>query len=275
MDFQKLTIKSQEAVAAAQDIARRRGNPELTPDHLLLALLDQELFTDWQQLRAEAERSVDALPSVQGGAQQPNASAAFARVLDGRRGARPAGRRLHLHRAPVPRARTGAARRDPQVDQGDPRQPARDVAGSGRHLPGALQVRPRPHRVRGGGEARPGDRARRGDPPRDPDPLPAHEEQPRPDWRARRRQDGDRRGTRAADRRRRRPGGLQGPQGVGARHRRAARRREVPRRVRGAPEGGARRDQGRATAASSSSSTSCTRSSARAPPKAPSTPPTC
>jgi len=82
MDFQKLTIKSQEAVAAAQDIARRRGNPEITPDHLLLALLDQDLFADWQQLRPEAERRVDALPSVQGGSQQPNASAAFARALD-------------------------------------------------------------------------------------------------------------------------------------------------------------------------------------------------
>ena len=82
MDFQKLTLKSQEAVTAAQDIARRRGNPEITPDHLLLALLDQELFADWQQLRPDAERRVDALPSVQGGSQQPNASASFARVLD-------------------------------------------------------------------------------------------------------------------------------------------------------------------------------------------------
>src|SRR2546425_7807317 len=82
MDFNKLTIKSQQAIAAAQDDARRRGNPELTPDHLLLALLDQELFADWQGLRADAERKVSALPSVQGGQQQPNASAAFSRVLD-------------------------------------------------------------------------------------------------------------------------------------------------------------------------------------------------
>jgi ATP-dependent Clp protease ATP-binding subunit ClpB len=82
MDFNKLTIKSQEAVAAAQDDARRRGNPELTPGHLLLALLDQDLFADWRALRADAERKVDALPSVQGGQQQPNASAAFGRVLD-------------------------------------------------------------------------------------------------------------------------------------------------------------------------------------------------
>src|SRR5215471_2760987 len=41
MDFNKLTIKSQEAVAAAQELARRNGNPELYPEHLLLALLDR------------------------------------------------------------------------------------------------------------------------------------------------------------------------------------------------------------------------------------------
>src|ERR671937_287619 len=41
MDFNKLTIKSQEAVAAAQELARRNGNPELYPEHLLLALLQQ------------------------------------------------------------------------------------------------------------------------------------------------------------------------------------------------------------------------------------------
>ncbi|HZT17742.1 MAG TPA: AAA family ATPase [Gaiellaceae bacterium] len=82
MDFNKLTIRSQEAVAAAQELARRRGNPELTPDHLLLALLDQELFADWQGLRAEAEQKVEALPSVQGGAQQPRPSTSFSRALD-------------------------------------------------------------------------------------------------------------------------------------------------------------------------------------------------
>ena len=82
MDFTKLTTKSQEAIAAAQDAARRRGNPEITPDHLLLGLLEQELFTDWQGLRATAERRVAALPTVQGGQQQPAVSAAFSRTLD-------------------------------------------------------------------------------------------------------------------------------------------------------------------------------------------------
>ena len=60
-----------------------------------------------------------------------------------------------------------------------------------------------------------------------------------------------------------------------ARHRRAARRLQVPRRVRGAPEGRAEGDLRRRAARSSCSWTSCTRSSARAPPRAPSTPPTC
>src|ERR1700704_2501793 len=82
MDFNKLTIKGRETIAAAQDMARRRGNPEITPEHLLLALLDQELFTGWQALRAEAERRVEALPAVQGGQQQPNASGALSRLLD-------------------------------------------------------------------------------------------------------------------------------------------------------------------------------------------------
>jgi ATP-dependent Clp protease ATP-binding subunit ClpB len=86
MDFNKLTLKSQEAVAAAQELARRMGNPELYPEHLLLALLDQELpqqlVPDAGALRTEAEGSLRGKPSVQGMQQQPNVSAAFSRVLD-------------------------------------------------------------------------------------------------------------------------------------------------------------------------------------------------
>jgi ATP-dependent Clp protease ATP-binding subunit ClpB len=86
MDFNKLTIKSQEAVATAQELARRMGNPELYPEHLLLALLDQELpqqlVPDAAELRAQAEATLHAKPSVQGMQQQPNVSASFSRVLD-------------------------------------------------------------------------------------------------------------------------------------------------------------------------------------------------
>jgi ATP-dependent Clp protease ATP-binding subunit ClpB len=90
MDFEKLTIKSGEAVAGAQELARRAGNPELTPDHLTLALLDQELprtLVDRSggnpaALRAEAEARIGQQPAVSGGSAQPQASAAFRRVVD-------------------------------------------------------------------------------------------------------------------------------------------------------------------------------------------------
>jgi ATP-dependent Clp protease ATP-binding subunit ClpB len=86
MDFNKLTIKSQEAVAAAQELARRNGNPELYPEHLLLALLDQELprqlVSDADSLRAQAEATLSQKPRLQGAAQQPQAGASFSRVLD-------------------------------------------------------------------------------------------------------------------------------------------------------------------------------------------------
>jgi ATP-dependent Clp protease ATP-binding subunit ClpB len=86
MDFNKLTLKSQEAVAAAQELARRMGNPELYPEHLLLALLDQELpqqlVPDAAGLRAQAEAALRTKPSTQGAQQQPNVSAAVSRVLD-------------------------------------------------------------------------------------------------------------------------------------------------------------------------------------------------
>src|SRR5216110_1268224 len=86
MDFNKLTLKSQEAVAGAQELARRMGNPELYPEHLVLALLDQELprelAPDPDSLRAEAEAALRAKPSTQGAAQQPQVGAAFSRVLD-------------------------------------------------------------------------------------------------------------------------------------------------------------------------------------------------
>ena len=90
MDFNKLTIKSGEAVAGAQELARRMGNPELTPDHLTIALLDQELprtlvertGSSPDALRADAEPRLHQQPSVSGSNAQPRASAAFNRVLD-------------------------------------------------------------------------------------------------------------------------------------------------------------------------------------------------
>jgi ATP-dependent Clp protease ATP-binding subunit ClpB len=86
MDFAKLTIKSQEAVAAAQELARRAGNPELYPEHLLVALLDQELprelVPDADALRAQAEAQLAAKPRIEGAQQQPGVSAQLSKALD-------------------------------------------------------------------------------------------------------------------------------------------------------------------------------------------------
>jgi len=86
MDFDKLTIKSQEAVAGALERARRGGNPEVYPEHLLLALLDQELprqlVADAEALRAEAEDKLADRPRIEGAHQQPAVSSALSKVFD-------------------------------------------------------------------------------------------------------------------------------------------------------------------------------------------------
>jgi ATP-dependent Clp protease ATP-binding subunit ClpB len=90
MDFNRLTIKSGEAVAAAQELARRLGNPEVYPEHLCIALLDQELPRTLVEragepvdsLRAECEAKLAQKPAVQGSSQQPHASTDFAQMLD-------------------------------------------------------------------------------------------------------------------------------------------------------------------------------------------------
>ncbi|MGZ4481386.1 MAG: ATP-dependent chaperone ClpB [Gaiellales bacterium] len=92
MDFSKLTIKAQEAFASAQGTAISRGNPELTPDHLLLALLDQEggvaarilekAGTNPAELRAAVDARLGALPRMEGANAQPSASYATRQVLE-------------------------------------------------------------------------------------------------------------------------------------------------------------------------------------------------
>src|ERR1041385_6766594 len=88
MDFNKLTVKSQEAVAAAQELARRNGNPQIEKEHLLVALLDQELPQTLlgeraAATRARAEAAPAGKPKVSGaGTLQPQAHASFQRVVD-------------------------------------------------------------------------------------------------------------------------------------------------------------------------------------------------
>ena len=217
MDFNKLTIKSQEAVAAAQELARRRGNPEIYPEHLLLALLDQELFADWQHLRAEAEQKVAVAPERERRAAAaadlvrvprrcstaPTGSARSSRTTSSR--ASTCSSRSSRRRARRSSQWIKTVRGGQRVTSQDPEGSYQALAKFGRDLTEAAEA----------GQARPGDRPRRGDPPRDPDPLAPHEEQPGADRRAGRRQDRDRRGARAADRRRRRARGPEGPPRLG------------------------------------------------------------
>ena len=116
MDFNKLTIKAQEAVAAAQELARRNGNPELYPEHLLLALLDQELprelVPDADALRAQAEATLAQKPRIEGSQQQPQVSARSSRRCSTARfdEAKKLRGRLRRGAAPAARARRRPAR---------------------------------------------------------------------------------------------------------------------------------------------------------------------
>ncbi|MBI5087483.1 MAG: AAA family ATPase [Actinobacteria bacterium] len=77
IDPKKWTIKTQEAVAAAIDQARSLSNPELTPDHLMAALLRQDdtltpgvlaqLGLAPLMVRNKADEAVAKLPKAYGG----------------------------------------------------------------------------------------------------------------------------------------------------------------------------------------------------------------
>ena len=112
------------------------------------------------------------------------------------------------------------------------RRGAGDVARPARGL------LPEPHRPRAQGPARSADRPDGGAAAHDRSALPPAQEQPRVRRRGRRRQDGDGRRPRHAAARRRRPRHAEGRGGLLARHRRAARRHALPRRLRGALQGG-------------------------------------
>ncbi len=89
--YDKLTTKSQEALAAAQESAVRSGNPELTPLHLLDGLLAEKdgnvrpifeaIGSNWPQLDRMVDAELKQLPKMSGGGAAPNASGELQRVL--------------------------------------------------------------------------------------------------------------------------------------------------------------------------------------------------
>ncbi len=90
--FEKLTMKSQEALQSAAEMAAGRGHAEIGPEHLLAALLNQQegivlplvqkLGADIGGLTAELQQSLDAQASVNGDAAQPQLSGELRKLLD-------------------------------------------------------------------------------------------------------------------------------------------------------------------------------------------------
>jgi len=92
MNFNKLTVKAQEAVAEAQNLARGAGNPEVTPEHLLIALLRQEggivvpiltkLGLQAGQIEAEVASEVAKYSRVGGASAEPMVGSTLRKVFD-------------------------------------------------------------------------------------------------------------------------------------------------------------------------------------------------
>jgi len=80
MNFNKFTIKSQEAAQNAQEIASSYGNQSIEPEHLLAALVQdsqgivipilQKLGTNVNYVKIKMNEVVEKLPKVQGTSQQ-------------------------------------------------------------------------------------------------------------------------------------------------------------------------------------------------------------
>src|SRR6201987_1180757 len=93
--FDKLTLKSQEAMQAAQEVAARYGQQQVQPLHVLWALLAQgdgvvpplleKLGVSPTQLAGEVEKQVERLPKVSGGSEQylsPEANKVLERAFE-------------------------------------------------------------------------------------------------------------------------------------------------------------------------------------------------
>ncbi len=93
MQPDRFTIKSQEALQAAQRLADERRNPQTTPEHLLAILLEQEggvvapvlrkLGADPAAVRQALGPALDALPTITGGGaqQEPAAASELMQIL--------------------------------------------------------------------------------------------------------------------------------------------------------------------------------------------------
>jgi ATP-dependent Clp protease ATP-binding subunit ClpB len=90
--WEKLTVKSQQAIQQAQERAAELGNPELQPVHLLLALVEdregvipsvlEKIGVPVERLEHELHQVEEKLPRVSGASAQPGLSAALNKAMD-------------------------------------------------------------------------------------------------------------------------------------------------------------------------------------------------
>ncbi len=265
MRMDKLTSRFQQALSDAQSLAVGRDNNMIEPAHLLLALIDQkggstrpllaQAGVNVTTLRQRLVETLDKLPKVAG--QEGNISVGndLARLLNVTdklaqdRGDSFIASELFVLACAGRQGRRGPGAESGRRQQGGAGKGRRDAAwrrkGAGRERrgkpPGAGKILHRPDRARRERQARSGGRPRRGDPPHHPGAAASHQEQSGADRRAGRGQDRDRRRPGAAHRQWRGARGSAQPARALAGHGLADRRREIPRRIRGAAEGSAQR----------------------------------
>src|ERR1035437_7022151 len=90
--WEKLTVKSQEAVEHAQARATELGNPEVQPVHLLLALIEDregvipsvldKIGVPTERLENDLHQLEEKLPRVAGSAAEPGLSQTLNKVLE-------------------------------------------------------------------------------------------------------------------------------------------------------------------------------------------------
>jgi ATP-dependent Clp protease ATP-binding subunit ClpB len=92
INWDKFTLKSQQAIQQAQTRAAGFGNPEMQPVHLLLALIEdregvipavlEKIGVPTERLEHDLHQIEEKLPRVAGAASQPGPSANLNKVLD-------------------------------------------------------------------------------------------------------------------------------------------------------------------------------------------------
>src|ERR1700684_4409928 len=90
--WEKLTVKTQEAVQRANELASEHGNPELLPIHLLASLLEdkegivspvlEKIGIGPQAVLSDVYRELEKLPKVSGEAAQATLSNAANKMLE-------------------------------------------------------------------------------------------------------------------------------------------------------------------------------------------------